>query len=237
MRDTSCGKRSATHPSTKNVAVTPRSLNSPSRRSVFAAHAALESVPSISRHDPVEDADVKVVLHVDGHRVHDGRHFAPRRSQDGFHREEKDEQVERDREVLHVEEIVLKLLHRILDAGAVGVAHLRPPGHAGPHAVAKTVKRNRPTEALDELRTLRTRTNQAHVADEHVPQLRQFVEPGASEEATDGRDAPVVGRSPHGAGVRFGVGAHRAELVNHERPCPGAQRVSDGRRPGRQTSA
>ena len=37
------------------------------------AHAALHPIPLRTGHDAIEDADVEVVLHVDGHRVHDER--------------------------------------------------------------------------------------------------------------------------------------------------------------------
>src|SRR2546430_1214807 len=39
---------------------------------------------------------------------------------------------------------------------------------------------------------LRTRTSQAHLADEHFPKLRQFVEAVASQELSYVRDARVV---------------------------------------------
>ena len=46
------------------------------------------------------------------------------------------------RHVLDVEEIVLQLLERVLDARAVGVADLRPAGQARPDDVALAVEGN-----------------------------------------------------------------------------------------------
>ena len=105
----------------------------PSSRSVLAQTRLSSRVPRAARHHAVEDADVEVVLHVDRHRVDDrGRPMramgitAPRPQEHGLDRLEDDEEIERHRHVLDVEEVVLQLLHRVLDAGAVGVADLRP---------------------------------------------------------------------------------------------------------------
>ena len=144
----------------------------------------------------------------------DVRNAAP--EEHGLDRREDDEQVERDRQVLDVEEVVLQLLHRVFDARAVGVAHLRPSGQAGPDDVALAVERNLLGQLLDELRPLGPRADEAHVADQHVPQLRQLVEPRAAQEAADRRDAVVVLPRPHRAGCRLGVLPHRTELVDRE---------------------
>ena len=59
---------------------------------------------------------------------------APFLQQDGLDRLEDDEEVERHRQILDVEQVVLQLLERVLDAGAVRVADLGPAGHARPAA-------------------------------------------------------------------------------------------------------
>src|SRR6185312_2898968 len=43
-----------------------------------------------------------------------------------------DQKVENKIAMVHVIQIVCQLLSRVLDGGAVGVVHLRPPGDAGP---------------------------------------------------------------------------------------------------------
>src|SRR5687768_12664345 len=106
---------------------------------------------------------------------------------DGLDRLENDEQVEADREILDVEQVELQLLHRVLDAGAVGVAHLRPSGQARLDDMALAVERNLHLEVLDELGTLRAGSDQAHVAAQHVPQLRQLVEARPPHEAAQRR--------------------------------------------------
>src|SRR4051812_35170596 len=80
-----------------------------------------------------------------------------------------DVEVERDRQVLDVEELVLEFLESIFAACAVRVFHLRPTREPRPHGVPLAVKRNLLSELLDELRALGPRSNETHVAYEHIP--------------------------------------------------------------------
>jgi len=77
------------------------------------------------------------------------------------------------------------------------------------------------------LRHGRARTDEAHVADEDVPQLRQLVDAGAADEPADRRDARVVLHLEDDAVLRLvlreqlglarlGVLVHAAELVELE---------------------
>lgn len=69
-------------------------------------------------------------------------------------------------------------------------------------------------ELLDEVRALGARADEAHVAIEDVPDLRQFVEAGGADEGANTRDARVVVGRELRAGEFLGVDAHRAELVD-----------------------
>ena len=71
MRRTSAGNRAATHPSTKNVARTPDSSKSASSRSVFAQTRLSNWSQVVAVDDPIERADLKVVLDIDAHGVDD----------------------------------------------------------------------------------------------------------------------------------------------------------------------
>ena len=51
---------------------------------------------------------------------------------------------------------------------------------------------------------------------QHVPELRQLVEPRPPQEPADRRDRGRRSARPHGAGRRFGVLPHRPELVDRE---------------------
>jgi hypothetical protein len=55
----------------------------------------------------------------------------------------------------------LQLLNRVLERRAVMVADLRPPRDTRLHAVANCVIRDLARELVDEIRTLRTRADEA----------------------------------------------------------------------------
>src|SRR6185503_7430528 len=95
---------------------------------------------------------------------------------------EDDEHVERERQVLDVEQVVLQFLQRVFDAGAVRIPDLCPAGESRPHDVPLTIERDLAGQLRDKLRSLRPWPDQTHVTFEHVPQLRQFVEAAASQE-------------------------------------------------------
>ncbi len=81
---------------------------------------------------------------------------------------------------------------RVFNAGAVGVAHLGPTGQSGLHHVALTVVRDLCGQLLHEFRPFRTRTDEAHLADQHVPQLRHLVQSRPAQQTADRRDARIA---------------------------------------------
>src|ERR1044071_1210466 len=98
---------------------------------------------------------------------------------------ENDEDVECQRQILDVEKVVLQFLQRVLDAGAVGVPDLGPAGEAWPDDMTLPVERNLTRELADELWPRGTRPDETHVTFEDIPQLRQFIEPRATQEMAD----------------------------------------------------
>src|SRR5262245_2346754 len=89
-------------------------------------------------------------------------------------RQDEDLQVEQQRPVLHVIEVVLDaLLERRVAAPAVD---LGPAGHAAAHAVTQHVTWDALLELLHEGRALGARADEAHVALHDVQELRQLVE-------------------------------------------------------------
>ncbi len=64
--------------------------------------------------------------------------------------------------------------------------------------------------------TQRPRPDEAHVADEDVPELRQFVHRRRAQRVPDARDARIALGRLHGAGFAFGILDHRAELIGEE---------------------
>ena len=70
---------------------------------------------------------------------------------------------------------------------------------------------------LDELGALRARADEGHLAGEDVKELRELVDGGFSDEASDVGDARVARDGPALLFVCFGLLHHGAELIHHER--------------------
>src|SRR5712664_795987 len=78
-------------------------------------------------------------------------------------RPQQNREVEQERRVLHVEEIVLELVARLLARRGVVVMNLSPAGHARAEAVALVVHRHDGEELVHEDAALGTRADEAHV--------------------------------------------------------------------------
>lgn len=70
---------------------------------------------------------------------------------------------------------------------------------------------------LDELGALRSRADKGHLAGEDVEELRELIDGGFPDEASDAGDARVARNGPALLFVGFGLLHHGAELVHHER--------------------
>ena len=68
---------------------------------------------------------------------------------------------------------------------------------------------------LDKIRPLRPWAYEAHLAAQHVDQLRQFVDAGRADEAPHPRDAIVTDAGPART-VLLGILHHRAEFQDVE---------------------
>src|SRR5439155_7100567 len=91
-------------------------------------------------------------------------------------------EVERERAVGDVLEVVCELL---LPGRLAGDARLREAGQAGTDDQALPVLRDRPRQLFEKGRPDRPRADEAHVAAEDVPQLRQLVELRGSQPAPE----------------------------------------------------
>src|SRR5690606_28378517 len=105
---------------------------------------------------------------------------------------------------------------------AVGIVDLRPAGDAGLHTVTHAVVRNFLREIVDEHRTFRARTDEAHIADEHVDDLRDLINAGAAHKAADTGHAAVVALRPARDAVFLGIRPHAAKLIYGEGLTVGA---------------
>src|SRR6185503_14767866 len=101
----------------------------------------------------------------------------------GLDRLEHDVEVERERQVLDIEEVVLQLLQRVFLAGAVGVVDLCPTRQARPDDVTLAVEGDFARELVDELRPFGQRPHEANLPHENIPQLGELIQPGAAQKS------------------------------------------------------
>src|SRR5262249_31401422 len=120
---------------------------------------------------------------LDVHRVLDRMLAAPAELAE---RAPEDLQVEPEGPVVEVPEVQVDSLR---PADRLAPVHLRPAGDARLDRQAAAVVVGVAGDLLDEIRA---RPDEAHLAAQHVPELRQLIEAGAAEESAGARDAWVV---------------------------------------------
>src|SRR5689334_9647020 len=120
--------------------------------------------------------------------------------------ERKDAQVEPRRPVFDIEEVVLYPLREI--ARAAQIVDLRPTGDAGLHEMLLHVTRHAIAKLGDEFGALGPRTDERHLAAQHVHELRQLVEAEAAQEAAEACRPGFAVRRPDRARLVLGVQRH-----------------------------
>src|SRR5262249_755498 len=129
-------------------------------------------------------------------------------------RQPEDAQVEERVPVRDVVKVELDALPK--GRVAAPAVDLGPAGDAALDAVPGHVVGNRLRQLVDELRLLRSRADEAHIADQNVDKLRQFVEAGLPQELAE-RSATVVVLRGHARAGLVGIDVHAAELEHVER--------------------
>src|SRR5450756_1347880 len=123
---------------------------------------------------------------------------------------EHDACIEREGAVIDVPDVHLEAL---VPRDGVTPVDLRPSGDAWPDLVPSRLL---PIVAVEVLRQEGARTDDAHVALEHVDELREFAERGRAQQLAEGRETLGVRCArlgPSGCERRV---AHRAELIEGE---------------------
>src|SRR4051812_40091408 len=119
---------------------------------------------------------------------------------------EHDLEIEQRAPILQVPEIALDALAEI--GVAAQPLDLRPAGDARRGIVACVVVHDLVLEVLDELRPLRARSDQAHFAAQHVPELRQLIDVPAPQKGADPQPARIVLRRPADFPAGFRIELH-----------------------------
>ncbi len=115
-------------------------------------------------------------------------------------------------------EIVAELFPNIVQAAVIRAVDLGPPRDAGQDALPALVFLYLFAQRRENRWLLRAGTHDVHVADQHVPELRQLVQPERAQHASQGSHARIVALRPD-LWRRPAVDSHRAELVYRERPA------------------
>src|SRR5262245_28857936 len=90
---------------------------------------------------------------------------------DHFDRLDDDGQIEQRTMVLHIEQIVLQFLDRIVFRRSIRIAQLRPAGETRLDAVTFTIVGNSFIQSRYELRPFRPRPDETHLAAQHIENL------------------------------------------------------------------
>jgi hypothetical protein len=149
-------------------------------------------------------------------------------------RRQENARIEPQAQAFDEEPIELQLAADAFEIGVRRELDLGETGDAGQHRVAFVVTGNCLGKLADEFGALRPRPDQAHLAQQHVEKLRQFVDVRAAQQPADRGHARVAGDGPARAGQRFTFVEHGANLVDGERDTASAgARLRVERRPAR----
>src|SRR5262249_7487266 len=112
----------------------------------------------------------------------------------------------------------LDLLADVVDARVVRLVDLRPSGNSRFDSVTLLIFRDVSPKLGDDRRPLGTRAHDVHVAAQHVPELRHFVEARAAQEPTAGRATGLGRRAPGRSPLGRRVPVDRGDLERREPP-------------------
>lgn len=140
----------------------------------------------------------------------------PKPGQYNPHRAEHDRQVEPDGQVFDVVEVVFEFFHGVFDAGGVALLDLGPAGDAGFDSVAPLIKGDLALKLLYKLDLFGTGTDDAHVALQNIPQLRQLVQAEAAQDTAHGSDTIIIVAGKLGA-ISLCVNPHGAKFHDAKR--------------------
>src|SRR5262245_10684602 len=129
-------------------------------------------------------------------------------------RQPHDFQIEPNGPMLDVIEIALNPFFK--RGVATPATDLRPPSNSGLHFMLEHIEGNLFSNFLDYPRPFRSRPNDAHLAHQDIPKLRQLIEAHSAQILPDWSHAGIILLSQQRmiAGM---IRAHRTKLEHHER--------------------
>src|ERR1043166_6047400 len=100
----------------------------------------------------------------------------------------------------HIKQVVLKLLHLVVERQTVAPVHLCPTGDTRSHLSPASKERKPRLKVRDLVADVWPRSDQTHLAAQDIPALRQLIQTSRSEKPANRRRAiaalalPVVGK-------------------------------------------
>ena len=131
---------------------------------------------------------------------------------------EEDLRIEQKRAVAEIVKVVFESPDHLLDGVGVAVEESGIGGDAGADLEKVVVARVHFDDLLDEVLPLGAGADEGHVTLEDIEQLRQLVEMMLPDEFPDLREPRIILTGEERRTVFFGIGTHRPELVDPERP-------------------
>ena len=113
-----------------------------------------------------------------------------------------------------IKEIILKFFDGFIDGGCVLLVYLCPASHAWAYQQSGAIKWHMLLEPLHQLRAFSTRSNQAHLAMQHIIKLWNFIDMCFSQNKAHPGCSPVVFLGPLRLTVCFCILAHRSKFIN-----------------------
>ena len=133
-----------------------------------------------------------------------------------------DQDIEPDRKMPDIVEVVFEFFANIIDARNVSLIDLSPSGNARANHVAIAVEGDFTFVPFGQVERLWPWANPAHFTSKNIPDLRQLIDPGLADKVTD-PGYPVIIRLRH-IGVlgpaAFILNTHRPEFIDSERAAP-----------------
>src|SRR5487761_24871 len=137
-----------------------------------------------------------------------------------FNRLDEDPEIQTNRHVLDIEEVILQLLAGVFDRISICVTDLSPACNARTDDVTKVIVRNLLAEALYELGPFGPRPDKPHVSPQHVPHLGDFIEPEVAQYAAHSGNPRISIGGPGRPAVCFRIGSHSAKFVTGKDATP-----------------
>src|SRR2546422_7545923 len=128
---------------------------------------------------------------------------------------QEDAEVQGEGHVLDVIKVILQLLVSVIDRTPIRVVHLRPAGDPRLHHMTQRIVRNLLLVFLHENVPFSSRADEAHLSREHIPHLRNLINPQEAQYHSHQRHSRVVLRRI--GGLCLVPPFHRSELQRRKK--------------------